>query len=73
MDKKNHDKKITVKASACYFFAGACFLLSSVICLILGENKTTGIIFLSLGALYLGLGTEYRSKEKNGKSEDSEK
>ena len=73
MDQKNRDKKITVKASACYFFAGACFLLSSVICLMLEENKTTGIIFLGLGSLYLGLGTDYRSRDKNGQSEDRKK
>ena len=73
MDKKNHDKKITLKTSTADFAAGTCFLLSGVISLLIGETRSTGIIYMCLGALFLGLGADARSKEKNEQSEDREK
>ena len=65
-------KKIKLKTSTANFAAGACFFVSGVISLLIGETRSTGIIYMCLGALFLGLGADARSKEKNGQSEDSE-
>ena len=72
MDEKNRDKKITFKASTAHFFTAVCFLFSSAVLLLLGENMTIGILFLCLGNLYMITGLDARKKEQKGEEDHGE-
>ena len=66
-DHKIKDKKISVKASICYFFSAVCFLISG--CLYGG---TSGLAMAAPAWLFLVLGFDARKKEKAGEMTDSE-
>ena len=71
-DHKIKDKKISVKASSCHYFAGICFALAGLMFIFLEKNPPMGLLYASLGCLSVSLGADAAKKEKkqNGDSED---
>lgn len=70
-DHKIKDKKISVKASSCHYFAGICFALVGLMFIFLEKNPPLGLLYTSLGGLSVTLGAQAAEKEKkqNGDSE----
>ena len=70
-DHKIKDKKISVKASSCHYFAGICFVLVGLMFIFLEKNPPMGLLYTSLGCISVSLGATAAEKEKK-QNEDSE-
>ena len=63
-DYKIKDKKISVKSSICYYIAGICFILTGLISIFMEKNLPMGLLYVSLGGLFVSLGANAAEKEK---------
>ena len=74
-DHKIKDKKISLKASSCHYFAAICFLLIGLMFAFLEKKPPIGLLYMSLGSLAFGQGAQAAAKEKkqNGESEEEKK
>ena len=64
-DRKIKDKKISIKSSTCNYIAGSCFMLSGLLAMITRETPTIGMIYVSLGFLFMVTAQNARKQEEN--------